>query len=222
MAIRHDLYLHEEMLLLALHDEKGTLDGASMYTYAIAGAMIAELLVRRRIELVPKGKKRMVSLVDAKPIGEPLLDDAIARMAKAKRAGSLETWIGRLAANSKMRDIIADRLCRRGILRPDERKILLVFRARIFPALDPAPEAAIVERLRRAIFTDADDIDDRTLVLLSLAKAANLLRLTFDRKELKARKDRIESLVQDDALGRAVHDAIEAVHVAMIVASTVT
>jgi hypothetical protein len=153
---------------------------------------------------------------------EPLLDDAIARMAKAKRAGSLETWIGRLAANSKMRDIIADRLCRRGILRPDERKILLVFRARIFPALDPAPEAAIVERLRRAIFTDADDIDDRTLVLLSLAKAANLLRLTFDRKELKARKDRIESLVQDDALGRAVHDAIEAVHVAMIVASTVT
>lgn len=222
MAIRHELYLHEEILLLALNDDKGTLDGASMYSYAVAGAMMAELLIRRRIELVPKGKKRMVEVVDAKPIGEPLLDDTIARMGKAKRTGSLETWVGRLGANSKMRDILADQLCRRGILRPDERKILLVFRARTFPALDPAPEAAIVERLRRAIFTDAQDIDDRTLVLLSLARAADLLRLTFDRKELKARKDRIESLVKNDALGKAVHDAIEAVQVAVMIATTVT
>ena len=39
-----ELYLHEEILLIALRDEKGTLESAASmsHAYAMAGAMMAE------------------------------------------------------------------------------------------------------------------------------------------------------------------------------------
>ena len=48
MATRRSLYLHEEILLLALKDEKGTFVAAS-YEMALGGAILAELLLQKRI-----------------------------------------------------------------------------------------------------------------------------------------------------------------------------
>ena len=47
MSANHSLFLHEEILLLALRDEEGTIAGA-MYQYAIGGALLAELLLQTR------------------------------------------------------------------------------------------------------------------------------------------------------------------------------
>ena len=39
MSDREDLHLHEQLMLLALRDEKGTLESkASMYSFALGGA----------------------------------------------------------------------------------------------------------------------------------------------------------------------------------------
>ena len=218
MATRKTLHLHEEILLLALHDDKGTIEVGSMYAYAVGGALLAELVVRGRVELTGPEKKRMVELVDRKPIGAPLLDESLTRIANAKRRASVGTWVSRLAGSKKLRDRLADGLCQRGILRAEEKEVLLVFKRRTYPALDPEPESDIVERLRSTIFTDAD-VDARTVVLLSLAEAAGLLHMVFDKKALKARRERIRALVEQETLGKAVTSAIEAVQAAMMVAT---
>ena len=218
MATRKTLHLHEEILLLALHDDKGTIEVGSMYAYAVGGALLAELVVRGRVELTGPEKKRMVELVDRKPIGARLLDESLTRIANAKRRASVGTWVSRLAGSKKLRDRLADGLCQRGILRAEEKEVLLVFKRRTYPALDPEPESDIVERLRSTIFTDAD-VDARTVVLLSLAEAAGLLHMVFDKKALKARRERIRALVEQETLGKAVTSAIEAVQAAMMVAT---
>lgn len=213
------MFLHEELLLLALRDEEGTIQAGSFYAYAIAGALLAELVVRGRIRMTGPEKKRMVELVDSKLIGEPLLDESLARIASAKRRGSAVTWVGKLAASRKLKDRLADGLCRRGILRAEDRDVLLFFKRRVYPTLDPGPEREIVERLRKAIFEDGE-VEARTIVLLSLADRAGLLKFHFGKKEIKSRRARIDALAESELAGKAVASAVEAMQVAMMVIIT--
>jgi hypothetical protein len=219
MAIRPKLFLHEEILLLALRDEKGTIDTGSVYAYAVGGAVLAELLVRRRVELVANGRKRLVQAIDTKPVGDPLLDECLRRIGDARRRGTATTWVSRFAGTRGLRDRLADGLCRRGILRAEEKEVLLFFKRKTYPAVNPEPEREVVQRLEAAIFTESD-VDARTIVLLSLANAARLLPMAFEKRALKERRDRIKALVEQESLGNAVKSAIEAAEAAMVLIAT--
>ena len=76
----------------------------------------------------------------------------------------------------------------------------------------------MIERLRRAIFTETVRLEPRTLLLLALAFRADLLKNAFAKKDLKKRKKRIEAVIEDDAIGRAAKEAIDAVNAAVAVA----
>jgi len=56
------------------------------------------------------------------------------------------------------------------------------------------------------------------VVLVSLAHSAGLLPMAFEKKDLKARKARIERILAGDALAAATQEAIEAVQAAIFVA----
>jgi len=217
MTHEDQLSLPEEIMLLALRDEEGTIEMGSMYQYAIGGTILAELLMRERIHL-DSSKKKLVHLVNAKPLDDPLLDDCLTRIHDSKRAASAQTWVTRFANTKNLKHRLALQLCDRGILKADRDKILLLFTRRIYPEIDPRPENEMIERLRQAIFSEADHLDPRTVVLVSLAHSAGLLPMAFDKKDLKARKDRIERIIQGDALGQAAKEAIEAVQAAVFVA----
>ena len=62
------LYLHEEILLLALRDKKGTVEFGSNYVYAMCGGLLGELLLNGRIT-VQNAKKKLVDLASKKPFG---------------------------------------------------------------------------------------------------------------------------------------------------------
>ncbi len=214
---RERLPLHEELMLLALRDEEGTIAPGTMYQHAIAGAILSELMLRGRIGIDETGRKKLAKVLDTKPTGAPLLDECLARIAEDKPR-SLETWVGKFAAIKDLKHRVAERLCDRGILREEEGKILIVFSRRTYPETDPRPEKEIVDRLREAIFTDTRDVDPRTVVLISLANNAEILRVVFDKKELRQRKQRIEQLVNGEIIGRAAKEAIEAMQTAVMVA----
>jgi len=57
-----------------------------------------------------------------------------------------------------------------------------------------------------------------SVVLVSLANSASLLRVVFDKKMLKARKARIEQIVNGDITGKAAQEAIQAMQAAVMVA----
>jgi hypothetical protein len=109
---------------------------------------------------------------------------------------------------------------RKGVLREEEDRVLLIFRRTIYPELDPRPEEALVAALREAILGDAAGVDPRTAILASLGWRADLLHGVVDRKELKARKARLEELSRGDAVAGATREAIAAVQAATIAATT--
>lgn len=216
MTRENRLSLPEEIMLLALHDEKGTTRLDSWYRYAIGGAVLAELLMSQRLRL--DGSRKTVFVANVKPAGDPLLDECLALVQKAKKPTTAQTWVMKFASVKKLKHRLAMRLCDKGILEADEDKILLLFSRKIYPEIDPEPERAMVERLRKAIFGDSDRLDPRTVVLVSMAHSTGLLPTVFDKKDLKARKDRLERIINGDALGQATKEAIEAVQAAVMVA----
>ena len=218
MSMKNTLFLHEEIMLLALRDEEGTIAGGTMYSYAIGGALLAELLLHERIGVDESKKRALVNVINSTPLGEPLIDECLERIVHAKRRGSLQSWVSRFAGVKDLKHRVAEQLCRRGILRTDEDKVLLIFTRKIYPEVNPEPERRLIERLREAIFTDIRDIDPQTVVLVSLANSGGLLNVVFDKKELKGRKARIEQIVNGEVIGKAAKEAIAAVQAAVMVA----
>jgi golgi phosphoprotein 3 len=212
------LFLHQEILLLAMRDDKGTIEAGSMYQYAIGGAIVAEMLLNGRIQTEKSRRKELVTLINSTPFGNALLDHCLTKIAIAKRKATVETWVSRFAGLKNLKHIIANELCDKGILKADEDKVLLIFSRKIYPEIDPQPEQELIERLRKAIFTETMEIDPRTVVLLSLANSSGLLRANFSKKDLCTRSSRVEQIVKGEITGKATKQAIEAVEAAIMVA----
>ncbi len=214
---RNRLPLHEEVLLLALRDDEGTVASGTMYQYAVAGAILSELMLQGRIAVDDSGRKKLAKVIDPRPTGAPLLDECLDKIA-ATKPKPLDHWVGKFVNIKNLKHRVAVRLCDRGILREEEGKILLVFTRTIYPETDPRPEQEIIERLRRAVFTDTRDLDPRTVVLVSLANSAGILKVVFDKKELKRRKERLEQVINGELMGKAAQEAIQAMEAAVMVA----
>jgi len=208
MSNPEPLLLHEEILLLALRDTEGTFAAGGWHRYALGGAILAELLLAGRIRENPAGRKKLVEALSPKPLGEPLLDEGLERIRAARRPASLATWVERFAGWKELPHRIAARLCERGILRGDERRILLLFHQRIYPEVKPEPERRLIDRLNRALFGPGTNLEPRTLALVSLAYRAGLLRHTFDKRALRRQRTRIEALIEGEPAGRAVKEAV--------------
>ncbi|MDJ0839912.1 MAG: GPP34 family phosphoprotein [Acidobacteriota bacterium] len=212
------LFLQEEIMLLALRDEEGTTIMGSMFPYAAAGGILTELALAGKISFEQRRHKAYVVPVDNTSTGDEQMDLCLAKIFDAKKQADAATWVGRFGADTEMKHRIAEGLCRRGILRAEKDKFLLIFTRRIYPELDPEPERELIARLEEAIFTDVDSVEARTAVLVSLANSAGMLKDVFNSKELRKRTARIKSIANGNVTCRATNEAIEAAQAAMTAA----
>ena len=210
--------MYEELMLLALKDEQGTVAAdETKFTYTVAASFLAELLMAKRIKVVG-GKKKLVELERPTPLGDPILDECLEKVKSAKRRASLTTWVSRFARLKKLKHRIAGQLVDRRILRASQDTVLLIFTRKIYPELDPKPERELIERLRKAIFGGGREVDPRTTLLVSLADKAGVLKNAFDKKRLRDKKARIKEIGKGEVTAAAAGQAIEAVQAALVVA----
>ncbi len=215
------LALHEEIVLLALEDRKGTFQW-SMPAPVLGGAIFADLLVNERVEIPDTDEKDpLIDVVDDEPLGNPVLDEALERMATAKRRARLTHWVSRFGNKRGVPHEIARELCRRGILREDEQSVLFFFRRRIFPEVNPVPERRLKARLEKAIFGEGT-VDEKTAVLIALANTADVLKHAFESQRLKRRKKRIERITEEQPVGKAAKQLVETAVVALLTTVTTT
>lgn len=220
-----DLRLHHELLLLALHDSKGTNLATGQLDLTLAGALFCELVLEQRVELQVTGRWRRtrVHVTDASPLGDEVLDDGLARLAAAKRAASPADTVHRLSRVRQLRGRTAVALCRKGILRETEDRVLWLFRRRLFPTVDPGPERALLQRVRQAVEDPAAPVDARTAIVVTLAQNAGVLGVLYDRKARRAHKARLGELRTLSGEGtEATRAAIEAVQAAMVAVMAAT
>jgi hypothetical protein len=221
MSMREHLHIYEALMLLALKDQEGTVaaDGVG-FPFSLGGSLLAELMLLGKVEIQEVKKKKFVNLKDSTPVGDPLLDECLEKVRTAKKRAQVNVWVSRFAHLKKLRHRAAEQLCRRGILRADEESVLLIFKRKVYPELDPGPERKVIEALRKAIFSDEEELNPLTSVLVALADKAGVLKNVFDKKELKARKARLKEIGEGEATAAAVKELVQATQVAVMSAVT--
>jgi hypothetical protein len=220
MMDRRPLFLYEHVMLLALERKKGTPHFGLQYQFAISAALLAELLLERRITLEGDDGKQLVTVEDRRPLGDPLLDECLERVATAKRPVTPKTWITKFAGIRGLKTRVADGLVKLAILRAVDTKVLLVFPRTVYPERDAGPRREVVKRLKQAIFSYSAEVDSRIVVLVAIAHATGVLAHVFDKKRLKERKRRLERLTAESREGQATKELTDAVRTAIAVAGT--
>lgn len=213
----HDdrLFFHEEVALIALHDEKGTIEYGGSLSTILAGAIISELLLAGCIGLSSDESKQLF-IKEERVLDDGLLDTCLVMIKYSNEPRSLQDWLTKFAWKEGMWEEITQKLCERGILSEEKAKVLFFFEKTIYPELNPRPEQQLVERLRRAIFSGGH-VDGRTLVTLSLLYHSGLLHIPFSSTELKERKEHIEGLTKHNAdITAEIVEAMEVVSLAAL------
>ncbi len=194
MSSRHDLHLHEQLLLLVLRDREGTVDyRAGFYNLAMGGAVLAELALAGVVRVEESGKALVEAMPGTARPRDEIMAEALERIRASKRRRRASSWVSIFGNIKRLRHRTALGLCRRGVLRTRESRILLVFSRKLYPAIDPGPERELIADLREAVMGDGD-VEAGLGAVIALAHVTGSLRIHFERKELKARKARLKAI----------------------------
>lgn len=216
MPTKIKLTLYEEILLLALDDRKGTASLESGHVYAMGGAVLAELVLLGALRIATD-KKKLVEAVPGVPVDDPLLAECLALVVAAKRRRRAADWVLKFARRKDLKNGVARGLVAKGVLAAERDKVLGIFPRTIFPERDSGPERALIERLERVVLTDTDQVDERTLLIITIAQATGLLGRAIDKKQLKDRKARLKQLTKGQLAAAATREAVAEVQAAFIV-----
>ena len=172
---------------------------------ALAGGVLMDLALENRIDT---DAERLL-LIDATPVGDSLLDPALAAIAGGERRDALY-WVGRTAKRAaEIRREALSRLVERGILEHDEGRFLWVFRSRRYPIVDGRAEREVKLRILGVLLSD-DIPDPRDIVIIGLADACGLLPQLLPKGDYDKARARIDQVRKLDLIGqatsRAIHD----------------
>ncbi|MEU5691007.1 GPP34 family phosphoprotein [Actinosynnema sp. NPDC020468] len=206
-----DLTLADELALLAYDDDGTRKLGQPNFGFGLAGAVLVELTLAGRIDVVDKH----VTVTNPAPTGNPVLDLALTRIGDDKPRRP-KAWVDKLSKG--LPDQVLTGLVDAGVLRREEDRVLLLFPRTRYPAPDgvqPPQETDARERLTRAVTGD-DPVDERTAALASLVRSVQYDRKVFKdlpRAEVKAR---LKKISEGDWASEATRKAIEQVQAAII------
>jgi hypothetical protein len=198
--------LAEDLALLALDDSTGkAMVDRTCFDYGLAGAVLSELAVAGRVDVAGA---RLVA-VDSTPLGDPLLDPALVRIAAEPHLRKPEWWVGQLAKG--LHGHVVDRLVAVGAVRREETRIL--HRTR-YPTDDRSREHQVRRRLAAVVLTGAEP-DDRTAALTALVGACGLERKLFPDADRRAVRQRIADVSRGAWGAQATRKAVQAVQAAV-------
>ncbi|HEX6151477.1 GOLPH3/VPS74 family protein [Nocardioides sp.] len=209
----------EDLLLLLLDDEKGTLS-SSYERPLLGGALLVELSLGGQVEVehtrILKTARARVTGQGGTP-GDPLLADALAVVAEKPR--SAQQLVDRLGKSA--RQPLLDQLVDRGLVERRTTKVLGLFPRTTWPAADARHEAEVRQRLQAAL-VEGREADPRTATLAALLAAVDRAHTVVDRGAVPARtiKKRAKELGEGQWASEAARASVQASQAAVMAAVT--
>ena len=196
----------EEITLLLLDDTQGRFVDLplSASDVVVAGAALMDLALANRVD----SDLKQLTVVDTKPTGDDILDDALARIAQPGQELTVSAAVEGLAAYAEgYKEKALQRLVAHKILREENGRFLWVFPTRRYPVIDDTEQREVKARLRQILLTD-EIPDPRDVVLICLVDACKLFGLVLGDAELALAGRRVEQLRKMDLIGQAVAKAV--------------
>lgn len=210
----------EDVLLLLLDDDKGTVVGTSHLPTVLGGALLLDLALAGAVTVDEKPRRWKSAKVHATPGAAPdddLLRAALATVAEKQR--SAQDLVGRLGKGVK--DDLTDRLERRGMLERQDGRVLGLFPRTRWPAGDTTHEDG-VRRALTAVLVQGVTPDPRMAALVALLSAIDRAHKVVDRNRMPAGmvRKRAKEIARGEWAATAVKDAIAASTAAVTAAVT--
>jgi hypothetical protein len=213
-----DLALHEQVLLLVLTDRTGSLLDDTHFRFALAGAILSELLLNGYIELDSGEAGRLVTVTRRKRTGDPVLDDALREILRASRRTDPARWIERFSEHEELYLRVARQLCRKDVVKEHEGRVRLIFLRTVYVDLEPEVADEVTGRIRRAVFEDGP-VDARTALVASLASAGHILRAVFGDDAVEEREERIRNLMDHAEMSDEIRASAREAEAAVVTAT---
>jgi Golgi phosphoprotein 3 len=196
--------IFEALFILALDEEEGDIVESVLSTLesTLAGAVLTELVLQNRIELVD----HRVNVTNQSPTGIPVLDKALFEIIDASKPRKLKYWINTLTYK-KLLDEIAHQLIEKGVLVRKKKRLWLVSSSgdngNNFSA-----KYGLKSRLREIVLAGQEpDLSEN--VLLAFLYDSDLLKLVYTHGERKAAHKRDKKLIANDEEGSGLGEALD-------------
>lgn len=212
------LTLAEELLLFSFHEKKKSvvLKPSIFLTYALAGALLAELTLQGKLCLEDNDK---LIVVEGQTNDNTQSIELLDTIRAAKKPKKITHWVEVLGANNnKLQRELVEMLIAKGVLQENKKRLLWVIPYVEYSPQDVSAKFWRKQQLRGFIF-GGENADQRSIALLSLLNAARILDHVFTEDEIKAARKRIENLVEDEKFGQAVIETVDAIAAAAAAAA---
>ncbi len=179
--------LGEDLVLLSVHPDNGTIVTKSRLGYGLRGSELVRLAASGRAVIT--GDRIVV--LDGQPTGDEQLDAALASLAGARRPPRPKTWVGH--PGSQIVDTYLARLAAAGAIRPERRTVLGFIPAVRWRVADTARLADTRARLD-AIARATGPVDTAQAAFAGLASASGLGPVLYPgmaNRHLRKRLERI-------------------------------
>ena len=206
--------LFEEIFLLCIHEDKGTVvaSKADDLRFALGGALLAELALIRKVGL--KDNQRL-EVLDSAPTEDDILTEALETIKATEKERKISYWIDVFTQKpEKFRKRLAKRLVQSGVVSLEDDRFQWVVPAPSLPDQNASAKYLLKTRIRDLCLASSQ-AEPREIALLSLAKASNMLDLIFVKDERKLADRRIHELVVVEAMKNPAIQTIEAIAVAV-------
>ena len=215
-----ELTLSEELMLIALNDEKGHLVnmGANMQ-FGLAGAILMELAEMKKIDV----REKTVHLTQPGPVSDSILNEAIGLFRQSSKPRKLNYWIMKFGNRAnKWKKMILKSLVHKHILVEKEKRFLGIIPYKRYPMVNPTYENEVKNRIRKITLQDSVASEEE-LMLIGLVHVCDLSTEIFKEKsERKIAKKKMKELSAHNPYSKVINEtqaAITAAIVASIAAS---
>ncbi|MBA0126360.1 GPP34 family phosphoprotein [Haloechinothrix sp. YIM 98757] len=210
------MMLAEDLLLLASDDDTGRRIGMNNLEYALAGALLIELVGLERVDVADDEDAAVrLTVRDGAPPGEDFLAgilDTVAELDGRKPKDVILGLSGVLATR------LLDGLAERGVARADGDAPPAILPVSRWPSEESSHEYDVRARLRRALLED-EEPDERTAALISLLAAIDAVPRVAEGVDRAAMRKRAKSIAEGQwATGRNAR-AIEEITAMVMVAA---
>ena len=204
----NQLSLAEELLLITLDDSSGKLFSSTKLfaiDIAIAASLIMELTLNGRIDT----DSEKLFVISTTPTGNQILDDILDEINAEKTSITTSAWVTRIGQKGEsLNQLIIKGLVDRGILMSVEKRLLWVFKTRVYPPASGIEEREVRARVMHLIVSD-EIPNPRDSLIVGLLRATSLINHLFTPDVLETLQVRIDNIVNLEEINRSLNTTVQ-------------